>query len=152
MRVFGGMTYTWRGSTRTPCVTSATGIRVVLDRMSVKMLGCFGSRCWMNTRASGASTGRCDSNSENASNPPAEAPMPTIGNASLDGGGAATLIPTEEAAVCSRFALRTGEGGEGGARLLPADKRVARDDLFTAGLYFHPARRNASTHHQFQGR
>src|SRR5437773_396532 len=107
-----------------PCFTSTTGIRVTLDRMSVKMLGCFGSRCWTNTKANGASTGRWDSNSENASNPPAEAPMPTTGHTSLDGCGAAAPLPADEAVPCPPGPLRPGVSGVGGGvHPLPAAHR-----------------------------
>src|SRR6267378_5598942 len=135
MLVFGGMTYTWPGSTRTPCCTSTTGSGVVLDRISLKMLGYFGSRCWTSTKAIAASTDRCASNSENASSPPAEAPMPTIGNASLDGWGAATPPRVGEVARCSRVALLIGEGGvEGRAPPLREAERGPRGDLFIAAL------------------
>src|SRR6266446_343155 len=145
MRVFGGMTYTWPGSTRTPCVTSTTGIRVVLDRISLKMLGDFGSRCWTSTKAIVASSDRCASNSENASSPPAEAPMPTIGKLSLDGLGAATLPRVGKAALCSRVALLIGEAGpRGSAPRLREAEREPGDDLFIATLRVRrPARSNA---------
>src|SRR5256712_4516315 len=136
MLVFGGMTYTWPGSARVPCFTSTTGIRVVLDRISLRMLGYFGSRCWTSTKAIAASTDRCASNSENASSPPAEAPMPTIGNASLDGLGAATPPRTGGVARCSRVALLIVEGGvEGRAPRLREAERRPRGDLFIAALH-----------------
>src|SRR5947207_13158050 len=114
-----------------PCFTSTTGIRVTLDRMSVKMLGCFGSRCWTNTKANGASTGRWDSNSENDSNQPAEAPMPTTGHTSLDGCGAAAPLPAEEAVPCPTVAFRTGVNGEDGClHPLPTASVESREDSF----------------------
>src|SRR6266478_6290868 len=135
MLVFGGMTYTWPGSTRTPCCTSTTGSGVVLDRISLKMLGYFGSRCWTSTKAIAASSDRCASNSENASKPPAEAPMPTIGNVPLDGWGAATLLRAGKVARCSRVALLIGEGDAGGrAPRLPVGERGDRGDFFIATL------------------
>src|SRR2546427_6357939 len=135
MRVFGGMTYTWPSSTLIPFFTSTTGIRVVRDRISLKMLGYFGSRCWTSTKAIAASPDRCASNSENASSPPAEAPMPTIGKASLDGWGAATPPRAGKVALCSRVALLIGEGGvEGRAPPLREAKRGPRGDLFIAAL------------------
>src|SRR5436309_11384031 len=141
MLVFGGMTYTWPGSTRTPCVTSTTGMRVVLDRISLKMLGYFGSRCWTSTKAIAASGDRCASNSENASSPPAEAPMPTIGNVSLDDWCAAALARMGEVASCSRVALLIGEGGAARrAPILPDAERGRRGDRFIATLRpRHPA-------------
>src|SRR2546428_4174673 len=146
MRVFGGMTYTWPGSTRAPCVTSTTGIRVVLDRISLKMLGDFGSRCWTSTKAIVASSDRCASNSENASSPPAEAPMPTIGKLSLAGRGAATLTRAGEVALCSRVALLIGEWGAGGrAPRLPVGERGDRGDRFIAAL--RSLRPTAPTHY-----
>src|SRR5207244_3427113 len=135
MLVFGGMTYTWPGSARVPCFTSTTGIRVVLDRISLRMLGYFGSRCWTSTKAIAASSDRCASNSENASSPPAEAPMPTIGKVSLDGWVAPTLTRAGKVARCSRVALLIGEGGAGGrAPRLPVGERGDRGDRFIAAL------------------
>src|SRR5207302_8772194 len=118
MLTFGGMMYTRPASTRMPCVASTTGIRVVLVRISVKMLGCFGSRCWTSTKPIVASTGRCDNNSENASNPPAEAPTPAIGKASFDPGGAAGPTSLGEVTPGSPVALSVGDGtGGGGSRV-----------------------------------
>src|SRR5207249_1841075 len=135
MLVFGGMTYTWLGSTRTPCCTSMTGSGVVLDRISLRMLGYFGSRCWTSTKAIAASSDRCASNSENASKPPAEAPMPTIANLSPDGWGTATRPRAGRVARCWRIALLTGEGGAGGrAPRLPVGERGDRGDRFIATL------------------
>src|SRR5712664_2052962 len=108
-----------------------TGIGVVLDRISLKMLGYFGSRCWTSTKAIAASNDRCASNSENASKPPAEAPMPTIGKVSPDGWGTATLPRAGNVALCSRVALLIAEGG---APRLPVAKRRDRGDLFIATL------------------
>src|SRR5881396_2767230 len=149
MLVFGGMTYTRPGSTRTPCVTSTTGSGVVLDRISLRMLGYFGSRCWTSTKAIAASRDRCASNSENASNPPAEAPMPTIGKVSLDRWGTATVPRAGKVARCSRVAVLIGEGRAGGrARLLPVGERGDRDDLFIAMLRSRLLAQNASLHRQ----
>src|SRR2546430_15955300 len=103
------------------------------------MLGYFGSRCWTSTKAIAASRDRCASNSENASNPPAEAPMPTIGKVSLDGSGAATLPRAGEVALCSRAAASVGEGGAGGApRPLLMDELGRRGDRFIAVLCSAP--------------
>src|SRR5664279_2896148 len=43
------------------------------------MLSCFGSRCCTSTKASPVSSGSAPSNCVNASNPPADAPIPTMG-------------------------------------------------------------------------
>src|SRR5437588_6319516 len=134
MLTFGGMMYTRPASTRMPCVASTTGIRVVLDRISVKMLGCFGSRCWTSTKPIVASTGRCDNNSENASNPPAEAPMPAIGKASFDPGGAAGPAPRGRETSGSPVALSVGDGVGGGAPWSRVAARGARGDLFLGML------------------
>src|SRR6476661_2592764 len=75
------MTKTWFGATGMPSVTSLTGILVTLEMSSVRWLSCVGSRCCTSTKAILVSVGRCVSNCVNASRPPAEAPMPTIGNA-----------------------------------------------------------------------
>src|SRR5882762_9918588 len=150
MRVFGGMTYTWPSSTRIPFFTSRTGIGVVLDRIWLKMLGYFRSRCWTSTKAIAASNDRFASNSENASKPPAEAPMPTIGKVSLDGGGTATLPRAGKVELCSRVTLFIAEGGAGGrAPPLPEAERGYRDDLLIATLVSRrPARRTSSPHRQ----
>src|SRR5437660_9660420 len=134
MRTFGGMMYTRPASTRMPCVASTTDIRVVLDRISVKMLGCFGSRCWISTKPIVASTGRWDSNSENASNPPAEAPMPAIGKASFDPGGTAAPTPLDEVTPGSPVVSSVGDGVGGGAPRSRVAARGARGDLFLGML------------------
>src|SRR4030095_2014753 len=83
--VLGGMTYTWLGSTGRSLVTSLTGIEVVLLKSCVSALACIGSRCCTRTNPIPVSSGRCFSNSVNASNPPADAPMPTMGKREGDG-------------------------------------------------------------------
>src|SRR2546430_10866847 len=114
------------------------------------MLGYFGSRCWTSTKAIAASSDRCVSNSENASKPPAEAPMPTIGNVSLDGWGTATRPRAGKVARCSRIAVLIGEGGPGGrAPRLPVGERGDRGDRFIAILRSHRSTRtNTSLHRQ----
>src|SRR2546426_260997 len=116
------------------------------------MLGYFGSRCWTSTKAIAASRDRCASNSENASNPPAEAPMPTIGKVSLDGWGTATVPRAGKVARCPRVAVLAvliGEGRAGGrARLLPVGERGDRGDLFIAMLRSRLLAQNASLHRQ----
>jgi len=42
-----------------------------------------GSRCWTMTKDTPQPAGTCFKNSSSASSPPAEAPMPTMGNASV---------------------------------------------------------------------
>src|SRR5438552_7918160 len=54
------------------------------------MLSCFGSRCWISTKAIPVSLGRASRSSVNASRPPAEAPTPTMGNPSGRGSGIST--------------------------------------------------------------
>src|SRR5579863_5978204 len=70
----------WSGRTVTPSVTSCTGILVVRARIWRRSLGWVGSRCCTNTNAMPLFCGSERSNSEKASRPPAEAPMPTMGN------------------------------------------------------------------------
>src|SRR4029453_13169812 len=69
----------WLASTRRLLVTSRTGIEVARDKRSASALSCCGSRCCTSTKPMPVSSGRFLSNSVNASNPPAEAPMPTTG-------------------------------------------------------------------------
>src|SRR5256712_13051895 len=132
MRAFGGMTYTWPGSTRMPCFASTTDTRVVLDRMSLKMLGCFGWRCWISTKAIVGSTGRFDRNSENASTPPAEAPMPTIGKACFDGGVVAAPARLGTAMPGLPVALLIGDRVAGGTPRSRVAVRGVRGDFFLA--------------------
>src|SRR5262245_26532936 len=60
---------------------------VARDRISVSMLACVGSRCWITTNAIPVSEGRARRISVKASSPPAEAPMPTMGNGATVGRG-----------------------------------------------------------------
>src|SRR5436309_15538933 len=138
MRAFGGMTYTWPGSTRMPCFASTTDIRVVLDRMSLKMLGCFGSRCWISTKAIVGSTGRFDSNSENASNPPAEAPMPTIGKACFVGGVAPDPARLRTAMPVLPVSLLIGDGVDGGMLRSRLVGRRVRGEFFLSMPHVPP--------------
>ena len=57
-----------------------TGIDVWLASRSTSMLWWFGSRCWTRMKAIPGAGGRLDSSLAQASRPPAEAPMATIGN------------------------------------------------------------------------
>src|SRR2546428_11010563 len=132
MRAFGGMTYTWPGSTRRPGWASTTDIRIVRDRMALKMLGCCGSGCWISTKAIVGSTGRFDSNSEKASNPPAEAPMPTIGKACFDGGVAAAPARLGTAMPGLPVALLIGDGVARGTPRSRVAVRGVRGDFFLA--------------------
>src|SRR5580765_5131523 len=50
-------------------------------RISGSWLACVGSRCWIRTKAIPVVDGRCSKSCENASRPPAEAPIPTMGKA-----------------------------------------------------------------------
>src|SRR5258708_34046339 len=54
-------------------------MRVERERSAVRMLSCFGSRCWIRTRAIPVAAGSFCSSLGNASSPPADAPIPTIG-------------------------------------------------------------------------
>ena len=88
--MFGGITYTRFGSSLRPSVISATGKLVVRASSSASTLLCDGSRCCTNTNAMPVSCANASSNFENASSPPALAPMPTTGNR-FDGMGLARV-------------------------------------------------------------
>ena len=60
-------------------MTAKTGIAVALARMLVSMLSCPVAKCWMMTKTKPVFNGNGSSNVVIASNPPAEAPIPTIG-------------------------------------------------------------------------
>ena len=74
----GGITYTCPGSTTIPSAASSTGIEVCRPSRSTSMLSCWGARCCTSTKAMSVSAGMRLKNPRKASNPPAEAPMPTI--------------------------------------------------------------------------
>ncbi len=76
----GGMTYTWSASTAGSPPASQTGICVARAKMSFRLLARSGARCCTMTKAMPVSTGRARRSSQVASSPPAEAPMPTMGN------------------------------------------------------------------------
>ena len=62
-------------------LTWTTFMRVVRCSSSAIMPLCVGSRCWTMTKAMPLPSGTCLRNCSSASSPPAEAPMPTMGNA-----------------------------------------------------------------------
>src|SRR5499427_6287079 len=97
----GGITYTWFGSTAIRSRTSVTGMVVARDRISVSMLAWVGSRWRIKTNAMPVSVGRAWTIWLKASRPPAEAPMPTMGNC-------APGVLLDSGATC------TGSGGEAG--------------------------------------
>src|SRR2546422_7633356 len=81
---------------------SLTGIAVSRDNSEVSALSWVGSRCCTSTNAMPVRGGKCLSNCVIASKPPADAPMPTIGNdLPRAGDGAETLAEL-------RFALAIG--------------------------------------------
>src|SRR5204862_536000 len=61
-------------------LTSRTGIEVARASSWVSALACAGSKCCTSTNPMPVSSGRCCSKCVHASRPPADAPMPTIGN------------------------------------------------------------------------
>src|SRR6266436_8988293 len=61
---------------------SQTGIEVSRDNSEVSALSCVGSRCCTSTKAMPVSLGSAFNNCVIASRPPAEAPIPTMGNES----------------------------------------------------------------------
>jgi hypothetical protein len=67
------------GSTGKLSVASETGIDVALPRICVRALSCPGSRCCTRTKLISISGGKFRTSSVMASNPPADAPIPTIG-------------------------------------------------------------------------
>ena len=71
-----------------PSRTSWMGSFVVRASSAVSLLSCLGSRCGTRTSASPVRGGRAASNCVNASSPPAEAPMPTMGQPSFPRGAA----------------------------------------------------------------
>src|SRR6266481_16218 len=54
-------------------------MRVERARSAVRMLSCFGSRCWIRTSAIPVSAGNFCNSLVNASSPTADAPIPTTG-------------------------------------------------------------------------
>ena len=81
-----------RGSSR----TSVTDMVVARERISAKALGCEGARCCTNTNAMPVSTGSAPSSCLNASRPPAEAPIPTIGKNGWSSSATLFPLPTSE--------------------------------------------------------
>ncbi len=71
----------WFGSIREPCTASTTGMDVQRLRISPSMLLRSGGRCRITTNAMPLSGGMASKKLWNASIPPAEAPIPIIGNA-----------------------------------------------------------------------
>ena len=67
------------GSTGRLSVASETGSDVALPRICVRALSCPGSRCCTRTKLISISGGKFRTSSVMASNPPADAPIPTIG-------------------------------------------------------------------------
>ena len=76
---FDGMTWTRFGRNIIPSIASHTGICVAFSNKPASWLSCLGSRCCTSTKAIPASGGSPLSNCTNASNPPAEAPIPATG-------------------------------------------------------------------------
>ena len=66
-----------------PSATCTTCIAVWPARSSTIMLSCFGSRCWINTKAMPQFAGKAVNNFLNVSRPPAEAPRATTGKSIL---------------------------------------------------------------------
>lgn len=81
------------GSTRVLFTTSMTGSSVARPSNCGNLLSCSGSRCWTSTKAMPVSVGRCLTRRVKASNPPAEAPTPTMGK----------RFPSDFAELCSRL-------------------------------------------------
>jgi len=64
-----------------------------------------GSKCWTMTKAMPLFFGTCDRKCSNASNPPAEAPMPTTGNETLVGETGIALRAARAGFFCRRSCL-----------------------------------------------
>ena len=71
--------------------TSSTGIAVHFAMISVNMLAWLGSKCWISTKAISVSGDRPVKKSLNASRPPADAPIATMGKEPF-GAGAFTRL------------------------------------------------------------
>jgi hypothetical protein len=126
---FGGITYTWSGSTGVSSRTCSTFMRVVLPSSSGISVAWCGSRCCTTTKDMPLSGGIAVKNFWKASSPPAEAPIPTTGGG---GGGAKGWNDSDasglrDAPVVPRAALRAtarclaAAGFRVAARRLPAD-------------------------------
>ena len=74
---FGGITNTKFAVTGIPSAAAVTGIVVLALSNSTSMLTRCGSKCWTSTKAIPLLAGILAKNRVNASNPPADAPMPT---------------------------------------------------------------------------
>src|SRR5581483_6253074 len=104
-----------------PSSPSKTYIEVHRRKISGSMLFRSDGRCKINTKAIPQSAGRCSKKRWNASIPPAEAPIPTIGNAApLEGaeGGAAGADVTTRTLRSSHWITTGLTRGEGSARVL----------------------------------
>src|SRR5437867_9621841 len=97
----GGMTYTRFGSRRRLFPASLTGIDVARESTALKALSCVGSKCDTSTNASPGARGRFFKSCVVASNPPADAPMPTTGNEPSEHAAAREVVR-----AAAGFALR----------------------------------------------
>jgi hypothetical protein len=88
MSLFGGITYTQSARTVVRSLTWMTFMPVARCSSSGMMPLCVGSRCWTMTNAMPLPGGTRARNCSKASSPPADAPMPTMGNAALASGAA----------------------------------------------------------------
>ena len=120
-----------------------------------------GSRCWTMTNAMPHFGGTCFRNCSNASSPPADAPMPTIGNATLGFGAGVSSVTTGTAFFGRRAgdvffsinffpATNNGRGFTAKSHFLPCPKRVRdrkndHNRKFSSGspVDAHPERNDA---------
>src|SRR5881396_3258849 len=98
MILLGGMTYTRFGSRRRLFLASLTGIDVARESTALRARSCVGST---STNASPGARGRFFKSCVVASNPPADAPMPTTGNEPSEHAAAREVVR-----AAAGFALR----------------------------------------------
>jgi hypothetical protein len=96
-----------------PSCTGCTRMGVTRASSSGRRLSLAGSRCWTRTKAKPGSAGSPCNSWVKASKPPAEAPIPTIGNKASAGGWGP---------------FGTGEGGSGGASFVIDNLQAAGDE------------------------
>ena len=97
--LFGGITYTQFDLTVMRSFTWKTFIFEIRWSNSGNKPFCVGSRCWITTYAIPLFSGTLPRNCSNASSPPADAPIPTIGNLPVN----TSEISTFEDVVDFRF-------------------------------------------------
>ena len=116
MSLLGGITYTQSCRTKVRSLTCVTFIGVQRWSSSAMSPLRVGSRCWTITKAIPHFTGTFFMNCSSASSPPADAPMPTIGNATLGFGAGVSSVTTGRAFFGRRGAVAFFSMGNKSAR------------------------------------